>query len=178
LSLVAFYRRSVQMTHAGPPVPRQFMGVMVSSTFGDLKQHREALLRVIGGQGLHPVAMEYDSALPAGTVIDSSLQKVRDAAAYIAIIGARYGNVPVSAEHNPENLSLTELEFRKARELGRPTLLFIMGPDHDVKQRDVEQDPAKRRTLEAFREETKRSSADSRAHRVYKVFNEPISSCW
>ena len=46
-----------------------------------------------------------------------------------------------------------------------------MGPDHDVKQRDVEQDPEKRRKLEAFREEAKRSSADSRVHRVYKVFN-------
>lgn len=147
------------------------MGVMVSSTFHDFKQHREALLRVISGQWLHPIAMEYDSALPAGTVIDSSLQKVRDAAAYIAIIGPRYGGVPVSAEHNPGNFSLTELEFREARALGRPILLFIMGPDHDVKQRDVEQDPDKRRKLEAFREEAKRSSADSRVHRVYKVFN-------
>jgi tetratricopeptide (TPR) repeat protein len=144
---------------------------MVSSTFGDLKQHREALLRVISGQGMHPIAMEHDSALPAVTVIDSSLGKVRDAAAYVAIIGARYGNVPVSAEHNPGNFSLTELEFREARGLGRPILLFIMGPDHDVKARDVEQDPDKRRKLEAFREEAKRSSADSLVHRVYKVFN-------
>src|SRR5690349_2379112 len=137
------------------------MGVMVSSTFKDLKQHREALLRVISGQGLYPIAMDYDSARPAGTVIDSSLEKVRDAAAYIAIIGARYGNIPVSVEDNPEGLSLTELEFRTARDLGRPILLFIMGPDHDVKRADVEQDPGKNRKLEAFREEAKRSSAGS-----------------
>lgn len=147
------------------------MGVMVSSTFKDLKQHREALLRVISGQGLYPIAMDYDSARPAGTVIDSSLEKVRDAAAYIAIIGARYGNIPVSVEDNPEGLSLTELEFRTARDLGRPILLFIMGPDHDVKRADVEQDPGKNRKLEAFREEAKRSSAGSRVHRVYEVFN-------
>ena len=115
--------------------------------------------------------MEHDSALPAGTVIDSSLQKVRDGSAYVGILGARYGNIPDSAEYNPEGLSLTELEFREARDLGRPVLLFIMGPDHDVKQRDVEQDPGKKHKLEAFREEAKRSSADSRAHRVYKVFN-------
>ena len=115
--------------------------------------------------------MEYDSALPAGTVIDSSLRKVRDAAAYIAIIGARYGAIPVSAHDNPADLSLTELEFREARDLGLPILLFIMGPEHDVKQRDVEDDLDKKRKLEAFREEAKRSSADSRVHRVYKVFN-------
>ena len=159
------------MTHARPPAPRQFMGVMVSSTFADFRQHREALIDAISGQGLHPIAMEQDSALPTGTVIDSSLQKVRDGAAYVGIIGARYGNVPDSAEHNPERLSLTELEFREARELGRPILLFIMGPDHDVKQRDVEWDPGKRHQLEAFRQEAKRSSAGSPVHRVYKVFN-------
>src|SRR5689334_20711540 len=159
------------MTHAKPPAPRQFMGVMISSTFEDFKQHREALIGAIIGQGLHPIAMEHDSARPAGTVIDSSLQKVRDGAAYIGIIGARYGNIPESVEHNPEGLSLTELEFREARDLGRPILLFIMGPDHDVKQRDVENDPAKRHKLEGFRAEAKRSLTGSRIHRVYKIFN-------
>ena len=159
------------MPHAGPPAPRQFLGVMVSSTFADFKQHREAVIKAIGGQGLHPIAMEQDSALPDGTVIDSSLQKVRDGAAYIGIIGARYGNIPDSPERNPENLSLTELEFREARDLNRPILLFIMGPDHDVKRRDVESDPEKNRKLEAFRQEAKRSSPGSSVHRVYKEFN-------
>ena len=159
------------MTHAGPPAPRQFQGVMVSSTFADFKQHREALIGAISGQGLHPIAMEHDSALPAGTVIDSSLRKVRDGAAYVGIIGARYGNIPDSAERNPERLSLTELEFREARQLSRPVLLFIMGPDHDVKQRDVESDPEKKRKLDAFREDAKRAAAGSRVHRVYKEFN-------
>jgi hypothetical protein len=144
---------------------------MVSSTFEDFKAHREALISAISGQGLYPIAMEHDSALPTGTVIDSSLQKVRDGAAYVGIIGARYGNTPKSAEYNPEGLSLTELEFREARSLGRPVLLFIMGPEHEVKQRDVEWDPEKRRKLEAFREEAKKSSAGSQVHRVYKMFN-------
>ena len=115
--------------------------------------------------------MEQDSALPAGTVIDASLQKVRDGAAYVGIIGAQYGNIPDSAEHNPERLSLTELEFREARELGRPVLLFIMGPDHDVKQRDVESDPEKKGKLNAFREDAMRAVVGSRVHRVYNVFN-------
>jgi hypothetical protein len=159
------------MGDVAPPAPRQFLGVMVSSTFEDFQQHRKALMDAISGQGFYPIAMEHDSALPAGTVIDSSLQKVRDGAAYVGIIGARYGNIPDSAEDNPEGLSLTELEFREARRLGRPVLLFIIGPEHEVKQRDVEQDPEKRRKLEAFREDAKRSSASSRVHRVYKVFN-------
>jgi hypothetical protein len=40
---------------------------MVSSTFWDLEQHRAKLMSAISGQGLHPVAMEQDAALPAGT---------------------------------------------------------------------------------------------------------------
>ena len=159
------------MTHPEPPAPRQFLGVMVSSTFTDFERHREALIAAVGGQALHPIAMEQDSALPEETVIESSLRKVREGAAYVGIIGMRYGEVPDSAEHNPEGLSLTELEFREARDIGRPILLFIMGPDHDVKQRDVELDPAKRNKLDAFREEAKKSSAGSQVHRVYKVFN-------
>ena len=113
--------------------PRQYLGVMVSSTFRYLEAHRAALMRAIEGQGLHAVAMEQDAALPGGTVVDSSLRKVRDAAAYIGVISFRYGQVPDSAEGNPERLSLTELEFREARRLGRPMLIFIMGLDHDVK---------------------------------------------
>lgn len=159
------------MTHPEPPAPRQFLGVMVSSTFTEFERHRESLIAAVSGQALHPVAMEQDSALPAETVIESSLRKVRESAAYVGIIGMRYGEVPDSAEHNPDGLSLTELEFREARDLGRPILLFIMGPEHDVKSRDVELDPAKRNKLDTFREEAKRSSAGSRVHRVYKVFN-------
>ena len=120
--------------------PRQYPGVMVSSTFRDLKDHRVALMRAIDGHGLHAVAMEHDAALPSGTVIDSSLRKVRDASAYVGVISHSYGSIPDSAESNPERLSLTELEFREARGLGRPILIFIMGEDHDVKPGAVEQD--------------------------------------
>ena len=152
-------------------VPRQYLGVMVSSTFRDLERHRAALIKAIEAQGMHAVAMEQDAALPGGTVIDSSLKKVRDAAAYIGLISHRYGQVPDSMESNPEGLSLTELEFREARRLERPILIFIMGTDHDVKLGAVERDPEKIRKLEAFREEVKRSTAESRVQRVYKEFN-------
>ncbi len=152
-------------------VPRQYLGVMVSSTFRDLEQHRGALMRAIEGQGLHAVAMERDSARPSGTVIDSSLEKVREAAAYIGVISHRYGEVPDSTEHNPDGRSLTELEFREARRLGRPILIFIMGSDHDVKVGDVERNPEKLDKLQGFREDVKRASAESTVQRVYKEFN-------
>ena len=151
--------------------PRRYLGVMVSSTFADLKQHRAALMKAIEAQGFYPEAMEHDAARPDGTVVDSSLQKVRDAAAYIGVISHKYGQVPDSADSNLDGFSLTELEFREARRLGRPMLIFIMGDDHDVKPNAVERDPDKIRKLEAFRDEVKRAAADSRLHRVYATFN-------
>src|SRR5579872_7279312 len=151
--------------------PRQYPGVMVSSTFTDLERHRAALIKAIEAHGMHAVSMEQDAALPSGTVIDSSLCKVRDAAAYIGLVSHRYGNVPDSVDNNPDGLSLTELEFREARRLGRPMLIFIMGADHEVRLSDVERDPDMVRKLEAFRNQVKYSTSEPNVHRVYKEFN-------
>ena len=65
------------------PAPRLIPGVMISSTFTDLKEHRAALVDALKGQGLTDRAMENDTAKPVVDVIDSSLQMVRDASAYI-----------------------------------------------------------------------------------------------
>ncbi len=46
--------------------PRQFPGVMLSSTFTDLKEHRAAMIQAIKGQGLTDVAMENDTAKTVG----------------------------------------------------------------------------------------------------------------
>lgn len=145
--------------------PRQYPGVMVSSTFADLADHRAALMKALHGQQLHAVAMEDDAARLVD-VLESSLEKVRSAAGYIAIISRRYGQVP---EH-PSGLSLTHLEFREAVKLGLPILIFIMGPRHPLTEADVELDPVKRDKLEAFREEAK--LAGGAVHRVYKEFND------
>src|SRR5437763_7316036 len=91
--------------------PRRFYGVMVSSTFTDLEQHRAALIRALSGAQLHHVAMESDTAKADVDVIDSSLRMVREASAYIAVLGRKYGQTPECPERNPQRLSITELEF-------------------------------------------------------------------
>ena len=63
---------------------------------------------------MKPLAMEQDAALPI-TVIDSSLKKVRDAAAYIGLVSHRYGQVPDSAERNP----LRHPRFERLEGFGR-----------------------------------------------------------
>lgn len=125
---------------------------------------------ILTGQGLFPVAMEHDSARLVD-VIDSSLQKVREGAAYVGIIGHRYGQVPECPTRNPDRLSITELEFDEAQRLERPILLFVMSDDHRVRPSDVELDEDRRKQLEAFRERAKRMSPDSRVDRVYATFD-------
>ena len=142
---------------------------MVSSTFTDLKEHRASLIKAISKHKLHPNVMENDSAKLID-VLDSSLKMVQDSAAYIGVISHKYGQTPECPERNPDQLSITELEFNEAKRLGRPILLFIMGEDHPGTKRDFEQDPTKIIKLNAFRERAKLISSDSAVQRVYAVF--------
>ena len=151
------------------PKPRRYLGVMVSSTFTDLEQHRAALIKAIDGEGLKHETMENDSAKPAVDVIDSSLEMVRGASAYILVIGQKYGQTP-SGQKNPGKLSITELEFDEALRLDRPILLFIMGDKHPLVKADVETNAAKRRKLNAFRERAKQMRPGS-PDRVYATFD-------
>lgn len=55
--------------------PVAFKGVMVSSTFADLIQHRNALVTAINAHDLKAVVMESDSARPAGDRDRSDLRE-------------------------------------------------------------------------------------------------------
>jgi hypothetical protein len=157
------------MTKNTSTKPRTISQVMVSSTFTDLKEHRAALIKALNEHDLHPAAMENDSAKPVGDVIDSSLQMVRDSAAYILIISQKYGQTPECPKRNPDKLSITELEFNEAQRLKRPTLLYMMGEKHRVRKADIERDPEKEKKLNAFRERAK-IDPSSKVNRVYAVF--------
>ena len=83
--------------------------VYVSSTVADLRQERPAVfdwLRLARHQAV-------DSYLPdSDTVRDSCLDDVAACDLYVLIVGHRYGFQP--PEDNPEGLSITQLEFRRA----------------------------------------------------------------
>lgn len=143
--------------------PQLYKGVMVSSTFLDLREHREQLMETLRKQRLFAIGME-EYVLDAGDdgVVSSSLKMVADASAYIGLISRRYGQV-VESEQNTHAYSVSRLEFEEAQRLGLPTLIFIMGEDHLVRERDVESDPEKKRKLEEYRERAKQG-------RMYEVF--------
>ena len=97
--------------------------VFVSSTSIDLLEYREATMRAIQGLGASGDDMIFWSAdeRDGATV---SVDRVRVSDVLILILAHRYGYVPPGG-----SASVTELEFRAAREHGIPVLAFFVDED-------------------------------------------------
>ena len=63
--------------------PKAYQAIMLSSTFTDLKEHRQRATRAIEKFGYRANVMEYDGARAGANVIESSLKMVRDSAGYM-----------------------------------------------------------------------------------------------
>jgi hypothetical protein len=105
--------------------------VYVSSTIADLGPERRAVLDWLR-EARHQAI---DSYLPDGNAVrDSCLDDVATCDLYVLILGHRYGFVP--ANDNPDGLSITQLEFRRAGECGIPRVALlsvrerVSGPGH------------------------------------------------
>jgi len=102
--------------------------VMISSTSKDLPLHRERAIRVVQLRGFFPQIMENLTASDRDAITDS-LRLVDEAEIYVGIFGKRYGYVP-DDPRNPDKISITEMEYRRALERGIPVLCFVMHEDH------------------------------------------------
>jgi hypothetical protein len=123
---------------------------MLSSTFRELMAHRQAIRDAMLSQRFLPVAMEDDAALPDHDLISASLAKIDEADAYVGLIGHRYGQIPACAERNPEQLSLTELEFRRALARAIPICMFLMHDDHPIPKKWARQERGFDQQFESF----------------------------
>ena len=125
--------------------------VYLSSTIIDLERERVAVLdwlRLARHQAI-------DSYLPdSDTVRASCLEDVGSCDLYVLIVGHRYGFQP--PEDNPEGLSITHLEFRRAGECGIPQIVLLRTSIPDVRASDVE-DPDRAPLVLAFRAEVARA---------------------
>jgi hypothetical protein len=121
--------------------------VYVSSTIADLTGERRAVLdwlRLARHQAV-------DSYLPdSDTVRDSCLDDVAGCDLYVLIAGHRYGFQP--PQDNPEGLSVTHLEFRRAGQCGIPRVALLRTSLPDVRLSDL-QDPARAPLVFGFRDE-------------------------
>jgi len=107
--------------------------VYVSSTIADLTEERRAVLDWLR-RARHQAV---DSYLPdSDTVEKSCLEDVGICDLYVLIAGHRYGFQP--PEDNPEGLSITHLEFRRAGECGIPRVALLRMNIPDVRLSDLE----------------------------------------
>jgi hypothetical protein len=98
--------------------------IYISSTYGDLKEHRQAVAEVLRDCGYNVDAMEKygardDRPKPACEA------DVSNCDIYIGIFAWRYGHVPT--DDNPERKSITELEYLAAGQ--KPRLVFLLADD-------------------------------------------------
>jgi hypothetical protein len=124
--------------------------IMLSSTYMESKEHRTAVREAMLGQRMFPIAMEDDAALPDQGLIDASLAKVDESDGYVGLISYRYGQTPACPQRNPQRLSLTELEFRRALERDMPICMFIMHGEHPVPMTAVGAERGNKRKYESF----------------------------
>ena len=98
--------------------------IYISSTYSDLKDVRKAVFDRLQKMQYHVIAMEYYVATDQRP-LDKCLADIDKCNIYIGIFAWRYGYIP-PAEYNPEEKSVTELEFRHAKEKGKECLLFLL----------------------------------------------------
>jgi HEAT repeat protein len=118
--------------------------IYVSSTFLDLQEFREKILYHLQRLQQSVVAMEYylaDDRRPA----EKCIADVEACDIYVGIFAWRYGTIP--EENNPEQLSITEMEYRAARDKGIPCLIFLQDDNAPWPPRLVDDDKTRIKAL-------------------------------
>jgi hypothetical protein len=127
---------------------------MISSTALDLPEHREQAVQACLSEEVFPIGMQHLPARDADGV-RVSMEMVDKADIYIGIYATRYGWVPKL--DNPEKISVTEMEFNRARarkdrgEL-KEILIFLMHDEHPILARDKEDSKAAQKKLSSFKQ--------------------------
>lgn len=102
--------------------------VYLSSTYLDLKEEREAVTQWLI-KARHEVRHSYRANTEP--LVSACEQDVEGSDIYLLLAGQRYGEVPM--QNNPEQLSITELEFRAAKRAGKPIVALCQAnPPFDL----------------------------------------------
>jgi hypothetical protein len=121
--------------------------VFVSSTYEDLKNERDQVIRATLEMGHIPVGMEMFSA--ADEEQWKIITRQIDESDYYVVISAhRYGSMK-------DGVSYTEKEYDYAVEKGIPVLGFVISDDATWNLEFIDQDRKKKTALKAFKEKIK-----------------------
>ncbi|HEX6123261.1 MAG TPA: DUF4062 domain-containing protein, partial [Ktedonobacterales bacterium] len=97
--------------------------VFISSTYADLRAHRERVRDTLLSLGLFPIGMEHFGAHGEGDAIEISTDRVASADIYLGIIAWRYGTILQEGTR-----SVTHQEYEEAGRLGLPRFIFLSDP--------------------------------------------------
>jgi hypothetical protein len=100
--------------------------IYISATYGDLKECRRAVYDILRKVRHDVIAME-DYVATDQRPLNKCLDDVAACDVYVGLLAWRYGYIPVG--DNPEKLSITQLEYRKAGEVTIPRLMFLLHKD-------------------------------------------------
>jgi hypothetical protein len=115
--------------------------IFISSTWEDLQPEREAVEKALQRmQDTTFAGMEYFGSRPE-TPKEASLAEVDRSHIYVGIFAHRYGS------------GITEAEYRRAKELGLPCLIYFKDDRVPVLPANIERDPQKTAKLEALKDE-------------------------
>jgi hypothetical protein len=109
--------------------------VFVSSTWEDLQIERQAVEHALNRMRdiIEFSGMEYFGSRPDKPK-DVCLREVGESNVYVGIFAHRYGSVD-----NESGMSMTELEYRKARGVGVPCLIYLKRDDErDTREANAE----------------------------------------
>ena len=99
--------------------------IYLSSTYEDLQDYRRAVFELLRKSVYHVIAME-DYVATDQRPVDKCLKDVEQADIYVGLFAFRYGYVPPPHHQNPNGVSITELEFRRAEALNKHCLTFVV----------------------------------------------------
>jgi len=123
----------------------QTFRVFLCSTYSDLIDEREAVLRVIQRLQLLHVSMEFFGARPE-TPLETVLEEVRASDIVVVIIGHRYGTLVPN-----KRVSYTEIEYKEAWKNNKPCLVYVRSDDVPILPSYIEKDPFRIKALEKFK---------------------------
>jgi hypothetical protein len=117
--------------------------VFISSTFEDLREERAEVQKAVLRLGCLPIGMElFPSAdNDAWGYIQGEIKR---SDYYVLLVGGRYGSVA------DDGMSYTEKEYRYARELNKPCLVFVRSNKQAVTPDKLEQNEDRRTRLHDF----------------------------
>lgn len=118
--------------------------VFISSTYEDLKEEREQAIKAVLEMGHIPVGMEMFSAADEDQWNLISRQ-IEASDYYLIIVAHRYGS------ETKEGVSYTEKEYDFAKEVGVPTLGFVINDDASWPSNRIDKAQKKVKKLKAFK---------------------------